>query len=214
MDSPVATDSSTVDFPPPTTPSTGTFSPGLTRTWSPTAMSSTGTSSTFPSSVTRRAVSGWRSRRLWTAWEARVRTMRLVYSERDVVGGDEHGDGEEVDGRKAREDEQAEQPTKQACERAGLEEDVLVEDSSAEALERLLRDVAAGPNIVPSASPRVTRSITGEADSKRPITTIIQPISAATTMEAPPARSRRRFPSASSACCCSYRFALSGSRMV
>ncbi len=43
-DSPVSMDSSTVDFPSTTTPSTGIFDPGLTRTISPISTSSTASS--------------------------------------------------------------------------------------------------------------------------------------------------------------------------
>ena len=50
--SPVNIDSSTVEFPSVTTPSTGTFSPGLTRMRSPTCTSSTGTSTSCPSRKT------------------------------------------------------------------------------------------------------------------------------------------------------------------
>ncbi len=55
--SPVIIDSSTADFPSLTIPSTGIFSPGLTRTTSPTKTSSTGISISFPS-LTTRAVLG------------------------------------------------------------------------------------------------------------------------------------------------------------
>jgi hypothetical protein len=57
MDSPVTRDSSTDERPSTTTPSTAIFSPGRTRTWSPTAMSSSFTASSRPS-VIRVAVFG------------------------------------------------------------------------------------------------------------------------------------------------------------
>ncbi|OGF21969.1 MAG: hypothetical protein A2V63_09220 [Candidatus Eisenbacteria bacterium RBG_19FT_COMBO_70_11] len=56
--SPLTIDSSTALPPSSTTPSTGTFSPGRTRSRSPTATWSSGTSSSAPSSRTRRAVLG------------------------------------------------------------------------------------------------------------------------------------------------------------
>jgi hypothetical protein len=56
--SPVTIDSSTDDFPSMTEPSTGTFSPGRMRKRSPAATASSGTSSSLPSSLTRRAVFG------------------------------------------------------------------------------------------------------------------------------------------------------------
>jgi len=42
------------------------------------------------------------------------------------------------------EDEQPEEPTEQSRERASLQEDMLVENTSAETLEGFLRDVPAG----------------------------------------------------------------------
>ena len=53
MGSPVSIDSSTVEEPPTTTPSTGIFSPGRTRTRSPWRTSATGTSVSTPSRMTR-----------------------------------------------------------------------------------------------------------------------------------------------------------------
>ena len=55
IDSPVIMDSSTVLFPSVITPSTGTFSPGRTRSTSPTFTSASATSCSFPA-TTRRAV--------------------------------------------------------------------------------------------------------------------------------------------------------------
>ena len=60
MDSPVTMDSSTAEWPSSTTPSSGTLSPGRTRNLSPTATASSATSSSLPSSLTRRAVVGAR----------------------------------------------------------------------------------------------------------------------------------------------------------
>ncbi len=61
IDSPVTIDSSTVLRPSMTSPSTGTFSPGLTRSRSPTTTAASGTSSSLPSGLTRRQVFGVRS---------------------------------------------------------------------------------------------------------------------------------------------------------
>ena len=58
IDSPVSMDSSMLDRPSSTSPSTGTFSPGRTRRRSPTCTSSNGTSASLPSASTRRAVFG------------------------------------------------------------------------------------------------------------------------------------------------------------
>ena len=58
--SPVSIASSTVLRPSSTRPSTGIFSPGRTRSRSPTCTPSSGTSSSLPSSRTRRAVFGAR----------------------------------------------------------------------------------------------------------------------------------------------------------
>ncbi len=58
--SPVSIDSSTLEAPSRTTPSTGTFSPGRTRSRSPGRTSSSGTSLSLPSSASRRAVFGAR----------------------------------------------------------------------------------------------------------------------------------------------------------
>ena len=58
MGSPVIIDSSTVLLPSATTPSTGTFSPGRTRSRSPGCNSSSGTSRSLPSDSMRRAVFG------------------------------------------------------------------------------------------------------------------------------------------------------------
>ncbi len=61
IDSPVTSDSSTEDRPSETVPSTGTFSPGRTRSRSPSRTSSRATSSSVPSAAMRRAVRGVRS---------------------------------------------------------------------------------------------------------------------------------------------------------
>ena len=61
MDSPVTIDSSTAERPSINSPSTGIFSPGRTRSRSPTAITSSGTSSSLSSPFTRRAVLGARS---------------------------------------------------------------------------------------------------------------------------------------------------------
>jgi hypothetical protein len=58
MGSPVTIDSSTLALPSVTSPSTGTFSPGRTRSKSPTRMVSTCTVSSVPSAFTRTAVLG------------------------------------------------------------------------------------------------------------------------------------------------------------
>ncbi len=60
MDSPVSRDSSMETRPSRTSPSTGTFSPGLTRNRSPRRIKSRATSSSDPSSRTRRADLGAR----------------------------------------------------------------------------------------------------------------------------------------------------------
>jgi len=114
-----------------------------------------------------------------------------------------------------REDEQAEQPTKQACERAGLEEDVLVEDSSAEALERLLRDVAAGAEHRPQRQPQGHEIHHGRGRFEAPHHDDDHPAHQRGNDDGGPTGEKQApLPVASSACCCSYRFALSGSRMV
>ena len=59
--SPVSIDSSTEERPSTTAPSTGTFSPGRTRSRSPTSTSSSGTSSSRPSARITRAVFAARS---------------------------------------------------------------------------------------------------------------------------------------------------------
>ncbi len=87
MDSPVTSDSSMAARPSRTSPSTGTFSPGRTLRRSPTWMRSSVTSSSAPSSLTRRAVLGARFRRALIAplvrsrarnsstWPSRTRTV-------------------------------------------------------------------------------------------------------------------------------------------
>ena len=68
--SPVIIDSSTADLPSMTTASTGIFSPGLTRSSSPTLTCSTGTSASEPSGSILWAMVGWRSTSFLTAAEA------------------------------------------------------------------------------------------------------------------------------------------------
>ena len=70
--SPVSIDSSTVECPATTTPSTGTFSPGRTRSTSPTSTRSSGTS-TSASPRTTRAVRGARPMRRRMASPVRPR---------------------------------------------------------------------------------------------------------------------------------------------
>ncbi len=86
MDSPVTIDSSTALLPSSTRPSTGTFSPGRTRSRSPTWTSASGTSSS-PAGVMRRAVRGARSRRARTARPVslRLRTSSTWPSSTSVV---------------------------------------------------------------------------------------------------------------------------------
>ena len=60
--SPVSIDSSTAEMPSTTTPSTGTLSPGRTRSRSPAMTSASGTSSSKPLRI-RRAVVAWRPTR-------------------------------------------------------------------------------------------------------------------------------------------------------
>ncbi len=67
--SPVIIDSSTADLPSITTPSTGTFSPGRTRSRSPTTTASSGTSSSLPSLLMRRAL-------FWRELDQRADRMR------------------------------------------------------------------------------------------------------------------------------------------
>ena len=69
--SPVIMLSSTLLAPSTMTPSRGTRSPGLTRRMSIGMMVSTPTSSSEPSSLTIRAMGGWRSSSFRTASEAR-----------------------------------------------------------------------------------------------------------------------------------------------
>jgi hypothetical protein len=73
MGSPVIMDSSIALAPSSTTPSTGTFSPGRTRSRSPTCTLSSATSSSVPSPRTRRAVFGARFRSARTAAPVRLR---------------------------------------------------------------------------------------------------------------------------------------------
>ena len=76
MDSPVSMDSSTEERPDRTTPSTGTASPGLTRSRSPGTTSASGTSRSAPFSI-RRAVRGARLSSRRTASDARAAGPRL-----------------------------------------------------------------------------------------------------------------------------------------
>ncbi len=69
--SPVSIDSSTADIPSTTSPSTGIFSPGRTRTTSPATRSSIETSTNSSSRETR-AVLGWRPIKALMALEARL----------------------------------------------------------------------------------------------------------------------------------------------
>ncbi len=73
--SPVTIDSSTALEPSSTTPSTGTFSPGRTRSRSPARTWSRGTSSSLPSSPTRRAVLGARPSSARMAAPVRLRAL-------------------------------------------------------------------------------------------------------------------------------------------
>ena len=71
--SPVSMDSSTLERPSTTSPSTGTVSPGRTRRRSPAISSASGTSDSLPSSAMRRAVFGARPSRARMAAEVRAR---------------------------------------------------------------------------------------------------------------------------------------------
>jgi copper chaperone CopZ len=73
IDSPVTIDSSSEERPSSTVPSTGTLSPGRTRSLSPTCTVSSETSSSLPSSLTRRAVAGARFSRARMAREVAAR---------------------------------------------------------------------------------------------------------------------------------------------
>ena len=79
MDSPVTMDSSIETRPSRISPSTGTCSPGSTRRRSPTATRSRVTSSSVPSSRTRRAVLGVRSSKARIAPDvcSRARSSRI-----------------------------------------------------------------------------------------------------------------------------------------
>jgi hypothetical protein len=84
-DSPVSIDSSTEDEPSTTVPSTGTFSPGRTRTRSPTATWSMGTStSTVPSGPSRRTRAVVGARPTSVLMEAAVRFLALSSSQRPI----------------------------------------------------------------------------------------------------------------------------------
>ncbi len=86
MLSPVSIDSSTALSPSTTSPSTGTFSPGRTRTRSPTATSSTGTRTSSPSRTTRAclAPSSSSARIAWPA-RPRARASNQRPSERNAI---------------------------------------------------------------------------------------------------------------------------------
>jgi hypothetical protein len=73
--SPVSIDSSTLDRPSITSPSTGTFSPGRTRRRSPTCTWVSGMSSSVPSARNRRAVLGARPSRALRAAEVLERAF-------------------------------------------------------------------------------------------------------------------------------------------
>ncbi len=73
MGSPVTIDSSIDERPSVTAPSTGTFSPGRTRSSMPGSTAATSTSSSRPSASTRMAVFGASPRRAWMAPETRLR---------------------------------------------------------------------------------------------------------------------------------------------
>ena len=73
--SPVTIDSSTELVPSRTIPSTGTFSPGRTRSLSPTATRSRGMSSSVPSSRITRAILGARSKSALMAPLVRLRAL-------------------------------------------------------------------------------------------------------------------------------------------
>ncbi len=87
IDSPVTMDSSSVLAPSRMRPSTGTLSPGRTRSRSPTATWSSGTSSSAPSSLSRRAVLGARSSSFLSAWlvPSRARSSRTWPSSTSTV---------------------------------------------------------------------------------------------------------------------------------
>ena len=85
--SPVIMDSSTFERPSTTSPSTGTFSPGRTRSRSPLWTSSTETSSSWPSAMIRFAVGGVSSRSARMAPDValRARSSRTCPSNTSVV---------------------------------------------------------------------------------------------------------------------------------
>jgi hypothetical protein len=87
MGSPVTMDSSTLLLPPTTTPSTGTFSPGRTRSRSPGCTWSSATSTSVPSSRTRRALLGASpsSRRMAALVLPRARSSSTCPSSTSVV---------------------------------------------------------------------------------------------------------------------------------
>lgn len=71
--SPVIIDSSTLECPATTMPSTGTFEPGFTRSVSPTTTASSGTVCSEPSGFTRTAVCGASCSRSRIALDVRER---------------------------------------------------------------------------------------------------------------------------------------------
>src|SRR5215472_1945393 len=91
MDSPVTMDSSTAERPSITSPSTAIFSPGRTRSRSPTAIASSDTSSSPPSALKRRAVLGARSSK------ARIARTQLEHLTEQHEAGDD-GCSLEIDG--------------------------------------------------------------------------------------------------------------------
>ena len=94
--SPVIIDSSTALVPSSTTPSTGTFSPGRTRSRSPTWTSSSGTSSSRPSARSRRAVFGARPSSAWMALDGLAPGPQLEHLAEQDQRRDDRG-GLEVD---------------------------------------------------------------------------------------------------------------------
>ena len=97
-DSPVSMASFTLEAPPVTSPSTGIFSPGRTRTASPTASSLTGTS-TVPSPETRWASDGMIrtsassareapiTERISIQWPSSMMSIRVASSQKKPMPG-------------------------------------------------------------------------------------------------------------------------------
>ncbi len=94
-DSPVRSDSSTLEWPSSTSPSTGTLSPGRTRSRSPACTASSGISSSLSSARRRRAVGGARRSKALIAAEVeeRARSSRIWPEQRQR---DDHCRGFEV----------------------------------------------------------------------------------------------------------------------